>query len=102
MRILLLLTAAIGMTAFTPAADARPRDREQDKAWRETKRGRIMPLRVIEAKIMSDMEGHEYIGPELIGNRYRLKFIVTRKGEEPRVMWIDVDARTGREIGRSR
>lgn len=101
MRLLLLLTAAIGMTAFTPAADARPRDREQDKAWRATKQGRIIPLRVIEGRFVTNKPGHEYIGPELIGYLYRLKFIVREDGDA-QVLWIDVDARTGREIGRSR
>jgi len=38
------------------------------------------------------------LGPELIGgDRYRLKFI--REGQ---VIWIDVDARTGRVEGRSK
>lgn len=97
MRFLLVLTAAIGITAFAPAADARPRDKEQDAAWRATREGHIMPLRVIETIVVPRMGGADYLGPELIGeDRYRLKFI--RNGQ---VIWIDVDARTGRIAVRS-
>ena len=97
MRLLLVLTAAIGATAFAPAADARPQDKEQEAAWRATRQGHIMPLRVIESLIVPRMGDADYLGPELNGDRYRLKFI--RNGQ---VIWIDVDARTGRVSGRSR
>lgn len=97
MRLLLVLTAAIGITASAPAAETRPRDKEQDAAWRATREGHIMPLRVIESLIVPRMAGADYLGPELNGDRYRLKFI--REGQ---VIWIDVDARTGRIAGRSR
>jgi hypothetical protein len=97
MRLFLLLAAAIGITALAPAAEARPRDKEQEAAWRATKEGHIMPLRLIEAIVVPRMGRADYLGPELIGeDRYRLKFI--RNGQ---VIWIDVDARTGRIAGRS-
>ena len=97
MRLLLVIAAAIGVSAFAPAADARPRDREQDAAWRAKQQGRIMPLPMIEAIIVPRMRGADYLGPEYDGSRYRLKFI--REGQ---VIWIDVDPRTGRVEGRSR
>ena len=95
---LLLLFAAFGMTAVSTVApaDARPRDREQDDVFKGTKEGRILPLRLIEARIIPRMRGFDYIGPELIGNRYRLKFM---RGAQ--VVWIDVDPRTGQIIGKS-
>jgi hypothetical protein len=43
------------------------------------------------------MDGAEYLGPELNGDTYRLKFVNSRG----KVIWIDVDAGTGRIIGRS-
>lgn len=57
-----------------------------------------MPLREIEARVIPRMNGADYLGPELDAGsgRYRLKFM--RGG---RVIWVDVDARTGRPIGRS-
>lgn len=94
----LLLIAACGIAALAPAADARPRDKEQDSAWRGTQQGRIIPLRAIEARIVPQMHGFNYIGPEYYADsgRYRLKFI-----RGPRVVWIDVDAHTGQVVGKS-
>jgi hypothetical protein len=97
MRLFVALSAALlGITAIAPAADARPRDREQDEAWRATRQGQILPLRAIEAMIVPRMRGADYLGPEFDGDRYRLKFM--RVGQ---VMWVDVDARTGQIIGKS-
>jgi hypothetical protein len=98
MKLPLLLSLALVGTAVAPAADARPRDREQDEAFRGTQQGRLVPLRAIEARILPRMRGFSYLGPEFdpgLG-RYRLKFI-----RGPQVIWIDVDARTGEVIGMS-
>jgi len=92
----LLLFAALGAVASAPA-DARPRDREQDKVFRGIQEGKIMPLRVIEARIIPRMPGFVYLGPELAeGGRYRLKFM-----RGARVVWIDVDPRTGEVVAKS-
>jgi hypothetical protein len=81
------------------AADARPRDKEQQNAWRATQEGRFLPLRTIEGLIVPRMRGADYLGPELDyeAGRYRLKFM---RGAD--VIWVDVDARTGQVIGQSR
>jgi hypothetical protein len=94
---LLIAVTAIGAAAPVPAA-ARPRQREQNEAFKGTRDGRIVPLRAIEARIVPQMRGYSYIGPEYYAEagRYRLKFL-----RGPRVVWIDVDARTGEVIGRS-
>jgi hypothetical protein len=55
-----------------------------------------MPLRSIERRVMPFMGGADYLGPEFNGQNYRLKFM--RGG---RVIWVDVDAQTGRILGRS-
>ena len=92
----LLLLAALGTAALAPAG-ANPRDREQDKVFKGIQQGRYVPLRVVEGRIIPRLPGFDYLGPELIpGDRYRLKFM--RGGQ---VVWIDVDARTGRVIGKS-
>ncbi|HEX8257158.1 MAG TPA: hypothetical protein VF589_05965 [Allosphingosinicella sp.] len=101
MRILFLLVAALGITAIAPDADARPRrdrDREQDAAYRARQEGRIMPLPRIERSVRPRMNGADYLGPELDSRSgtYRLKFM--RRG---RVIWVDVDARTGQVRGQS-
>jgi len=94
------LVAALATAAvLAPAAGAHPpRPREQDEAFRGREQGRFMPLRAIEDRIVPRMRGFDYLGPELepgIG-RYRLKFMRGQK-----VVWIDIDARTGEVTGRS-
>jgi len=96
MRILSLLTAAgLALAAFPAAADARGLQgvREQDRAYRAARQGEIMPLPVIRSRIR--VPGAQFIGAEFDGRVYRLKFM---RGAE--VIWIDVDARTGRVVGR--
>jgi hypothetical protein len=93
-----LLAGLAALTALAAPADSRPRDREQEAAFRATRDGRVIPLRRIEALIIPRMRGFAYIGPEFEpdAGRYRLKFM---RGQ--RVVWIDVDARTGEVIDRS-
>ena len=93
-RTLLGGVIAAGLTA-SPAWADRPRD--QDRAFEATREGRSMPLPLIERKVMPFMGGAEYLGPEFRGGAYRLKFM-----RDGRVIWVDVDAMTGRIIGRSK
>ena len=104
-----LVAAAVGVSLIaSPALAERPRDqrrgeqsrdllRDQDRAFEATRQGRSMPLPNIERKVMPFMDGADYLGPELNGDTYRLKFM--RLG---RVIWVDVDAATGRIIRRSK
>lgn len=105
-----LLMAALGASLVTPPAYAvqgrdrgeqrqqqQPRKRDQDRAWEATREGRSLPLPMIERRVMPRMGGADYLGPELNGGTYRLKFM--RNG---RVIWVDVDGLTGRIIRRSR
>jgi hypothetical protein len=84
---------AAGLLA-SPALADRPRD--QDRAFQATRDGRSMPLPMIERRVMPFMGGAEYLGPEFRGDSYRLKFM-----RDGRVIWVDVDAATGRIIGKS-
>ena len=79
----------------TPALAEPPRD--ADRAFDAKRQGRAMPLPNIERRVMPFMGGADYLGPEFNGDRYRLKFV-----KEGRVIWVDVDAATGRIVGRSR
>lgn len=97
----LLGMAVLGLGAVASTADARPgsgRDRDQDAAYRATQQGRIMPLRSIESRIVPRMRGADYLGPELDSRSgtYRLKFM-----RDGRVIWVDVDARSGQVLGKS-
>jgi uncharacterized membrane protein YkoI len=89
-----LLAASLAGLIATPALADRPRD--QDQAFRATTEGRAIPLPQIRDRVMRDMGGAEYLGPEFRGDTYRLKFV-----RDGRVIWVDVDAATGRIVGRS-
>ena len=93
-RTALSAALAVGLLATPALADRRPRD--QDRAFQAFREGRSMPLPKIERRVVPFMGGADYLGPELRGDTYRLKFM--RGG---RVIWVDVDAATGRVIGRS-
>ena len=105
-----ILSAALGVGLIaSPALAERPRERErervidrmqvrdQDRAFEATREGRSMPLPKIERRVMPFMDGADYLGPEFNGETYRLKFM---RGS--RVIWVDVDAATGRILRRSR
>ena len=90
-----LLAVALAAGVATPVlADA---GRDTDRAFEATRDGRSMPLPQLERRILPFMGGADYLGPELNGGTYRLKFM-----QDGRVIWVDVDARTGRIIRRSR
>ncbi|MCW1428057.1 PepSY domain-containing protein [Novosphingobium sp. JCM 18896] len=71
----------------------------QGQVRRDMKAGAVRSLREIEQRILPTMPGMEYLGPEYdpAALVYRLKFI--RQG---RVVFVDVDARSGTIINQSR
>jgi uncharacterized membrane protein YkoI len=96
---LALALSAMGAAGLTGlAAQEYPRS-EQDEARREMQNGTQLSLREIERRVLPQMQGSEYLGPayDSVARAYRLKFI-----KDGRVSYVDVDARTGRIIGRSR
>lgn len=97
--------AAISLAALM-GAPAAARDFAQDQsrsdqgqAREQMKAGNQLSLREIERRVLPRMRGSEYLGPayDSTARAYRLKFI-----KDGRVTYIDVDARTGRIINRSR
>ena len=96
MRTLVLLSAAASLlaTAVPVEAQGLQRVREQDAAYQAAQEGRSLTLPEIRARIR--IPGAQFIGAEMIGpNIYRLKFM-----RGPQVIWIDVEARTGRVVSR--
>ena len=91
-----LLSAGVAASLAMGPALADPPHRDADRAFQAMREGRSMPLPQIEQRVMPFMGGADYLGPELNGGTYRLKFM--RNG---RVIWVDVDASTGRIMGRS-
>jgi hypothetical protein len=103
-NLLLAVALATGLSA-SPAL-AGPRDesprhnqqqRDSQRAFEATREGRSMPLPQLERRVLPFMGGADYLGPELNGGTYRFKFI-----QDGRVIWVDVDAQSGRIIRRSR
>lgn len=72
---------------------------EQANVRKEMRAGNVRSLREIEQRVLPMMPGMQYLGPEYdpAAMAYRLKFI--RQG---RVVFVDVDARSGTVIGQSR
>lgn len=105
LRTLVLAFCAASVAVATPAL-ARPSDqlrlawndrpRDQDRAFRAQREGRSMPLPQIERKVIPHMGGADYLGPEMRGSNVRMKFL-----DRGKVIWVDVDPRTGRIIGKS-
>ena len=93
-RVLFAAAIAVGLISAPALADP-PRD--ADRAFKDTQQGRSMPLPQLERRVMPFMGGADYLGPELNGGSYRLKFM-----QNGRVIWVDVDAQTGRILRRSR
>lgn len=95
----------------TPAPVLAQSNSAQEAARRDTREGKALPLRQIEAivfralgaPICSNNRGsdscYEYLGPayDPSAMAYRLKFM-----RASRVTFVDIDARTGRVLGRSR
>lgn len=93
MRVVFALFAAVA--ALAPAGVvAQERQRDSDNAYRAVRQGDILPLAVIRDRVR--VPGARLIGADLIadGTRYRLRFM-----RGPNVIWVDVDARTGRVVG---
>lgn len=95
MRFLLpILAAGLVLAAYPVDAQRLRASRgEQDAAYQATRQGEILPLSVIRQRVT--VPGAQFIGVEFDGRIYRLKFM---RGSD--VIWIDVDARTGRVLGR--
>jgi len=85
---------AAGLTSAPALADP---PRESQRAFEGRREGRSMPLPQLERRVMPFMGGADYLGPEINGGTYRMKFI-----QNGRVIWVDVDPQTGRIIRRSR
>ena len=95
-RTLLLAGLVAAGLSSAPALADPPRDSQ--RAFQGRQEGRSMPLPQLERRVMPFMGPNaDYLGPEINGGAYRMKFI-----QNGRVIWVDVDPQTGRIIRRSR
>jgi hypothetical protein len=92
--------ALLAASLAVPAEAQKGRRGEQDAAFQATRQGAVHSLRSIENDIVPEMKarGADYIGAEFDGEnlRYRLKFM-----QGPKVIWVDVNGKTGAIIGRT-
>lgn len=95
----ILATAALATAGLASAESAyakKPKS-DQQSARDEIRAGKQLSLRQIEQKVLPMMKSAEYLGPayDSVAKAYRLKFI-----ENGQVVFIDVDARTGKILSR--
>nr|WP_082826011.1 PepSY domain-containing protein [Croceicoccus estronivorus] len=93
-----VVTAAL-LAAVLPNVSAHAQNRgDQGQVRKEMRAGNVRPLREIERIVLPQMRGMQYLGPEYdaAAMAYRLKFI-----HDGRVVFVDIDARSGRIIRRS-
>lgn len=95
-RSLALFVAALSLGAMAAPAAALAPKADQQQARKQMKEGNLT-LRQIEAIILPQMRGMEYLGPEYFEDTriYRLKFI-----DDGDVIFVDVDARSGAIVRR--
>ena len=93
-----LLPASLLLGFPAQPASAQPAG-EQGQVRKDMRAGNVRSLREIERQVLPTMPGMQYLGPEYdpAAMAYRLKFI--RNG---RVVFVDVDARSGLVIGQRR
>ncbi len=93
-----LLLAAVLLALPSAPLLAEPGS-EQGQVRKEMRAGNVRSLREIEGRVLPMMPGMQYLGPEYdaAAMAYRLKFI--RQG---RVVFVDVDAKSGTIINQSR
>ena len=94
-----ILSAALMLCGTAMPASAQQSNSDQGEARKEMRAGNVLSLREIERRILPGMRGAEYLGPayDSTAMAYRLKFI-----RDGKVMFVDVDARTGRVLRRSK
>lgn len=90
------LIAALALMCVSSAAPAQARRGEQDDVRQDMAAGKVKSFRQIETSVVGRMRGMQYLGPEYdpTAQVYRFKFI-----NRDRVIFVDVDARTGAILG---
>jgi len=90
----------LALTLLLPSVAARAEPgNEQGQVRKEMRAGNVRSLREIERRVLPTMPGMQYLGPEYdpLAVAYRLKFI-----DKGRVVFVDVDARSGKVLSTSR
>lgn len=89
------------LASTTPvSAQSFSRGDEQRAARRAMLDGDVMPFSIIKRRIEREMSDSDYVGvaPPPRDGVYRMQFM----RQDGRVVWVDVDGKTGNIIGRTR
>lgn len=100
MRRNILSAFAVGLVALAISPGVQAQERSpQGEARKEMRAGNVLSLREIERRVLPSMGNAEYLGPayDSAAMAYRLKFI-----RDGRVLFVDVDARTGKVLRQTR
>lgn len=99
---LLALSGLLLLVGTVQTADAQrfSRGEEQKAARRQMLDGDVMPFSIIKRRVESEMGDATYVGvaPSPREGVYRMQFL--RK--DGKVLWVDVDGKTGNIIARTR
>lgn len=97
---MLTSTLILALTPLAPAGAALHEQRRGDqmRAYEALREGRILPSREIIRRVSAQMPGWQYIGFDFDAGSgvYTLKFL-----RDGKVIWVDVDGRSGQVIGRT-
>ena len=99
-QFLALALAAAAVALAVPALTGLAQQNgEQTQVRKEMRLGNVRSLREIEQRVLPTMPGMQYLGPEYdpAAMAYRLKFI-----RDGRVVFVDVDARSGEVLEQKR
>lgn len=99
MRKLLVIAAASLATVVPALTSLAQQNGEQTQVRKDMRLGNVRSLREIEERVLPTMPGMRYLGPEYdpAAMAYRLKFI-----RDGRVVFVDVDARSGTVLDQKR
>ena len=98
MKYFVAILFALPLAVPAAIAFAEPNN-EQGQVRKDMRAGNVRSLREIEGRVLPTMPGMQYLGPEYdpVAMAYRLKFI-----RDGRVVFVDVDARSGVLLNRIR
>jgi uncharacterized membrane protein YkoI len=96
LAILIVTALALSVPAITVVAQTTG---EQNQVRKDMRAGNVRSLREIEQQVLPTKPGMQYLGPEYdpTAMAYRLKFI-----RDGRVVFVDVDAKSGTVIEQKR
>ena len=91
---------ALGSATMPASAQRFSRDQDQQDARERMLDGQSMPFSVIKRRVMQEMGDATFVGvaPPPRDGVYRLQFI----RQDGKVVWVDVDGKTGNIIARTR